>query len=159
MDVPAVLTHARRGEEGVAGPGVPGGEALSISSLTTGTQGIRDVSGLWGMTTPCRRASSQNRSPGAPRKAGPGNGSPFLTTTTGPGDGTGKGVPRRRDSAAPVSRVRITGGTHVPHAPTGEYLRRVYLPMLARMGVSAAVEMPRAGFYPRGGRYLTGASQ
>jgi len=58
------------------------------------------------------------------------------------------------NSAAPVSRVRITGGTHVPHAPTGEYLRRVYLPMLARMGVSAAVEMPRAGFYPRGGGEL-----
>ncbi len=58
------------------------------------------------------------------------------------------------NSALTASRVTITGGTHVPHAPTGEYLLGVYLPALTRMGITATAAMPRAGFYPRGGGAL-----
>jgi RNA 3'-terminal phosphate cyclase (ATP) len=49
------------------------------------------------------------------------------------------------------SRVTITGGTHVPHAPPADYLEAVYLRALARAGVSADFEYSRAGYYPKGG--------
>ena len=49
------------------------------------------------------------------------------------------------------SQLRVTGGTHVPHAPVIEYLEAVYLPMLRRLGISANCSYSRAGFYPRGG--------
>ena len=49
------------------------------------------------------------------------------------------------------SRVTVTGGTHVPHAPTVEYLVEVYDTLLARSGLQVAFESPSAGFYPRGG--------
>ncbi|MBM3499511.1 MAG: RNA 3'-phosphate cyclase, partial [Armatimonadetes bacterium] len=49
------------------------------------------------------------------------------------------------------SRVVLRGGTHVPWSPTFEYVASVFLPALARFGVRAAVELNRAGFYPRGG--------
>lgn len=56
--------------------------------------------------------------------------------------------------AGGASRVVITGGTHVPHAPTTEYLERVYLPALRRMSVEARLVSPRAGFFPKGGGEL-----
>lgn len=49
------------------------------------------------------------------------------------------------------SRVTVTGGTHVSHAPTADYLERVYLPTLARHGLAASCASPRAGFFPKGG--------
>ena len=49
------------------------------------------------------------------------------------------------------SRISVTGGTHVPHAPTADYLERVYLPMLSRQGLAASCVSPRAGFFPKGG--------
>lgn len=49
------------------------------------------------------------------------------------------------------SRVTVTGGTHVPHAPPAEYLEAVYLPALRRSGLTASVEAERFGYYPRGG--------
>jgi RNA 3'-terminal phosphate cyclase (ATP) len=49
------------------------------------------------------------------------------------------------------SRVTVTGGTHVPHAPSAEYLRSVYLPALAQAGMTVRCVVPRVGFYPRGG--------
>lgn len=52
------------------------------------------------------------------------------------------------------SRVVITGGTHVPHAPSADYLGAVYLPMLRRAGLQAAFVYPRAGFFPKGGGEL-----
>lgn len=50
-----------------------------------------------------------------------------------------------------VSTVTITGGTHVPFAPTWEFFELCYLPELRRMGaeVEAKLEMP--GFYPAAG--------
>ncbi len=58
---------------------------------------------------------------------------PALVTATGP------------------SRLVIEGGTHNPHAPPVDFLRACFLPLIARMGPRAAVELDRAGFFPRGG--------
>ncbi|WP_380674314.1 RNA 3'-terminal phosphate cyclase [Salinigranum sp. GCM10025319] len=55
---------------------------------------------------------------------------------------------------APVS-VTATGGTDVKWAPTFDYLRRVKLPLLARYGLAAAVDLHRRGFYPVGGGEAT----
>ena len=49
------------------------------------------------------------------------------------------------------SRLTLRGGTHVPWAPPVSYLEHVFLPVLARMGVRAQVELVRWGFYPAGG--------
>ncbi|MHB9130702.1 MAG: RNA 3'-terminal phosphate cyclase [Armatimonadota bacterium] len=49
------------------------------------------------------------------------------------------------------SRVTVTGGTHVPHAPGCEYLEGIYLPTLCRAGLHARLSCARFGFYPRGG--------
>ncbi len=42
------------------------------------------------------------------------------------------------------------GGTDVTHAPTVNYLRFVFLPLLKRMGLNAELEVQRYGYYPRG---------
>jgi len=52
------------------------------------------------------------------------------------------------------SHVRIIGGTHVPHAPTAEYLEAVYVPALRRAGLAAEIHFSRAGFFPKGGGLL-----
>jgi RNA 3'-phosphate cyclase len=49
------------------------------------------------------------------------------------------------------SHVRLIGGTHVPWSPPFHYLRDVYLPALAEIGVCAQVTLRRWGWYPRGG--------
>jgi RNA 3'-terminal phosphate cyclase (ATP) len=49
------------------------------------------------------------------------------------------------------SRVVLTGGTHNPSAPTFDYLERVFLPQLARMGAAVETKLHRCGFYPAGG--------
>ena len=49
------------------------------------------------------------------------------------------------------STVRVTGGTHNLAAPSVDYLADVFLPLLARMGAEASVELLRHGFYPAGG--------
>lgn len=50
-----------------------------------------------------------------------------------------------------TSKVTITGGTHVPHAPIADYVETVYVPVLKRAGLDLAFSYPAAGFYPRGG--------
>jgi RNA 3'-terminal phosphate cyclase (ATP) len=50
-----------------------------------------------------------------------------------------------------ISRVTITGGTHVPWSPSYHYLERLWIPCLRRLGVRAEITLSRAGFYPRGG--------
>jgi RNA 3'-terminal phosphate cyclase (ATP) len=52
------------------------------------------------------------------------------------------------DSASTVS---ITGGTHVPWAPSYHYLERHWLPLLSWLGFPAELKLLQAGFYPRGG--------
>ena len=61
------------------------------------------------------------------------------------------------------SEIRVLGGTHVPHSPSGHYLRDVYAPMLVQSGVEVFVNIERYGWNPKGGGeitcYLEGWSQ
>ena len=47
--------------------------------------------------------------------------------------------------------ARISGGTNVAWSPPVDYLQSVFLPRLAQMGYSGAVQLERRGYYPRGG--------
>ena len=47
--------------------------------------------------------------------------------------------------------VTLRGGTDVPMAPPMDYLRIVLLPLLARMGVQAELNILRRGYFPQGG--------
>lgn len=49
------------------------------------------------------------------------------------------------------SHLTIRGGTHVPWAPSVSYMNHVFLPMLARLGLQAQIELVQWGFYPAGG--------
>jgi RNA 3'-terminal phosphate cyclase (ATP) len=49
------------------------------------------------------------------------------------------------------SRLTLRGGTHVPWAPSVDYLAEVFCPSLARMGITTEVELTQWGFYPVGG--------
>lgn len=49
----------------------------------------------------------------------------------------------------------LEGGTHNPFAPPFDYLQRVFLPVLNRMGVLVRAELNTYGFYPAGGGQLT----
>lgn len=49
------------------------------------------------------------------------------------------------------STVRLRGGTHNHGGPPWEFLRDVFLPVLARMGAKVEVRLERHGFAPAGG--------
>lgn len=49
------------------------------------------------------------------------------------------------------STLEVRGGTHVDTSPVHESLDRAWLPLLARMGVRAALELVAYGFFPVGG--------
>jgi len=49
------------------------------------------------------------------------------------------------------SMLRLEGGTHNPMAPPFEFLDRVFLPALQRMGAEATVSLVQSGFAPVGG--------
>ncbi len=49
------------------------------------------------------------------------------------------------------STLRLEGGTHNPMAPPFEFIDRVYLPALRRMGVVADITLIESGFAPAGG--------
>ncbi|QRV13750.1 RNA 3'-terminal phosphate cyclase [Haloterrigena salifodinae] len=51
--------------------------------------------------------------------------------------------------------VTVTGGTDVQWSPPLDYARRVKLPLLRRIGLTAAIEVDRRGFYPDGGGRAT----
>lgn len=51
--------------------------------------------------------------------------------------------------------VHASGGTDVKWSPPIDYLRRVKLPVLEELGLDAAVEHVKRGFYPRGGGSAT----
>lgn len=53
--------------------------------------------------------------------------------------------------AGSASTVSITGGTHVPWAPSYHYLDRQWLPLLNWLGFSAEIKLLLAGYYPEGG--------
>jgi RNA 3'-terminal phosphate cyclase (ATP) len=47
--------------------------------------------------------------------------------------------------------LTLEGGTHNPAAPPLDFLDRVYLAALKRMGMDAAIKVERRGFFPAGG--------
>jgi RNA 3'-terminal phosphate cyclase (ATP) len=49
------------------------------------------------------------------------------------------------------SRIVLEGGTHNMLAPPFEFIDRVFLPVLNRMGPRVSARLVRHGFYPRGG--------
>lgn len=53
--------------------------------------------------------------------------------------------------AGSASSIDITGGTHVPWAPSFHYLEHQWLPLLNWLGFSASLELFKPGYYPRGG--------
>jgi RNA 3'-terminal phosphate cyclase (ATP) len=50
-----------------------------------------------------------------------------------------------------ASTLQLEGGTHNPMAPPFEFLDRVFLPALRRMGADATVDLVESGFAPAGG--------
>jgi len=50
-----------------------------------------------------------------------------------------------------ISNITLIGGTHVPWSPSFHYLSEVFLPTLKGLGVSAAADIEKWGFYPKGG--------
>jgi len=49
------------------------------------------------------------------------------------------------------STLRIEGGTHNPMAPPADFIQRVFLPSVGKMGFKASCELVRHGFAPVGG--------
>lgn len=49
------------------------------------------------------------------------------------------------------SRILLRGGTHNPRAPTFEFVRDAFLPVIARLGFRAQMTLERPGFYAKGG--------
>ncbi|NIV29405.1 MAG: RNA 3'-phosphate cyclase, partial [Anaerolineae bacterium] len=49
------------------------------------------------------------------------------------------------------SQVTLLGGTHVAWSPPYDYIKRVYLPALSRLGITAKVTIKKWGWYPIGG--------
>lgn len=49
------------------------------------------------------------------------------------------------------SVVHVEGGTHNAWAPTADFLRDSFLPVLRQMGVEADLVLERVGFFPAGG--------
>ncbi len=56
--------------------------------------------------------------------------------------------------AGASSRVAVVGGTHVPHAPSADYLSEIYVPTLSDHGLQMDITVPAVGFLPRGGGRL-----
>ncbi|MFC1716988.1 RNA 3'-terminal phosphate cyclase [Candidatus Poribacteria bacterium] len=50
-----------------------------------------------------------------------------------------------------VSRITLSGGTHVSFSPSVHYLQMIYLPTIAQMGLQADIELRKWGWYPKGG--------
>jgi len=58
--------------------------------------------------------------------------------------------------AGQASQINLLGGTHTPWSPPSDYLREVFLPAVARMGLQAELSLERWGWYPRGGGAVLG---
>jgi RNA 3'-terminal phosphate cyclase (ATP) len=48
------------------------------------------------------------------------------------------------------SRITIRGGTHMTWSPPYDYLREVWLPALAKIGIKAELELGASGWFPIG---------
>jgi len=53
--------------------------------------------------------------------------------------------------ASKPSTLFLKGGTHVPFSPIFDYLEKVFLPTLRRLGVQSQAEIRKWGYYPAGG--------
>jgi RNA 3'-terminal phosphate cyclase (ATP) len=53
-----------------------------------------------------------------------------------------------------ASKLRLTGGTHVPYAPTYDWIKLNWLYHLESIGFDISLELEEAGFYPQGGGSL-----
>jgi RNA 3'-terminal phosphate cyclase (ATP) len=49
------------------------------------------------------------------------------------------------------SSIILKGGTHVPFSPSFDYIRRVFAPVLKRIGIEIKLAIESYGFYPKGG--------
>ncbi|MBW8016169.1 MAG: RNA 3'-terminal phosphate cyclase [Planctomycetes bacterium] len=49
------------------------------------------------------------------------------------------------------SEIVLEGGTHNPFAPPFDFLEKVFLPIIKKMGAEVKVTLDRPGFYPAGG--------
>ena len=49
------------------------------------------------------------------------------------------------------SHLELSGGTHNPLAPSFDFIRLAYLPLINRMGPRVTARLVRPGFYPAGG--------
>ena len=52
--------------------------------------------------------------------------------------------------ASEPSEITLRGGTHVPMAPTFEFLNYAFVPTLRQMGIELSIRLVRPGFYPKG---------
>lgn len=58
-------------------------------------------------------------------------------------------------AAGGPSRIEVSGGTHNPASPPGQFLHHALYPLIARMGPRVRIELEAWGFYPAGGgRYV-----
>jgi RNA 3'-terminal phosphate cyclase (ATP) len=55
------------------------------------------------------------------------------------------------------STLTLEGGTHNPSAPPFEYLHRVFLPVVNRLGPQIDIHLKRHGFYPAGAGKIVAA--
>ncbi|MEZ4409694.1 MAG: RNA 3'-terminal phosphate cyclase [Polyangiales bacterium] len=58
-------------------------------------------------------------------------------------------------TAAAPSELTLEGGTHNTMAPSFDFIERVFLPVVNRMGPTVTCALERAGFYPAGGGRAT----
>ncbi|MFO0728130.1 MAG: RNA 3'-terminal phosphate cyclase [Myxococcota bacterium] len=54
-------------------------------------------------------------------------------------------------TAKGVAEIEVEGGTHNPASPPFDFLERVYVPLMAKMGPKMTATLERPGFYPAGG--------
>ena len=47
--------------------------------------------------------------------------------------------------------IKLTGGTDVKWAPSWDYFKHVFIPLLKNLGISIDVNLIKRGYYPRGG--------
>jgi RNA 3'-terminal phosphate cyclase (ATP) len=57
--------------------------------------------------------------------------------------------------ASKPSVLTLEGGTHNPAAPPYDFVERVYVPLLNRLGAQVRTQLIMAGFFPAGGGKLT----
>ena len=57
-------------------------------------------------------------------------------------------------TAVGPSVIKISGGTHMPMAPSVEFFNHTFLPVLKRLGPQVALTLDAPGYYPSGGGRL-----